>query len=184
MPLFTTDHSGLLVRIHPENVPGTIAFMKEKWEEIAPALEFRFSFVDENIDRQYRKEERWNQMIQYATGFAIFIAALGAFGLAALATTRRTKEIGIRKVLGASQAQILSLLSREFVLYIALSSLIAFPIAYLRNEPMVTNLRLPHRIGYWYILTRQPCPVLHRAHNRHHSDPQSRPRKPGGCVER
>ena len=130
MTLFTTDHSSLLVRIHPENVPGTIAFMKEKWKEIAPALEFDFSFIDENIDRQYKKEERWNLMIQYATGFAIFIAALGAFGLAALATTRRTKEIGIRKVLGASQAQILSLLSREFVLYIALSSLIAFPIAY------------------------------------------------------
>ena len=130
MTLFTTDHSSLLVRIHPENVPGTIAFMKEKWEEIAPALEFDFSFIDEYIDRQYHKEERWNLLIQYATGFAIFIAALGAFGLAALATARRTKEIGIRKVLGASQAQILSLLSREFVLYIALSSLIAFPIAY------------------------------------------------------
>ena len=130
MPLSTISHHNLLVSIRPENVPGTIAFIKEQWKEIAPALEFRFSFVDENIDRQYRKEERWNQIIQYATGFAIFIAALGAFGLAALATTRRTKEIGIRKVLGASQTQILSLLSREFVLYIALSSLIAFPIAY------------------------------------------------------
>ncbi|MDE2798075.1 MAG: ABC transporter permease [Gemmatimonadota bacterium] len=130
MPLSTISYHNLLVRIHPENVPGTIAFMKEKWEEIAPALECRFSFVDENIDRQYHKEERWNQIIQYATGFAIFIAALGAFGLAALATTRRAKEIGIRKVLGASQTQILSLLSREFVLYITLSSLIAFPIAY------------------------------------------------------
>ena len=130
MPLSTISHHNLLVRIHPENVPGTIAFIKEQWKEIAPALEFRFSFVDENIDRQYRKEERWNQIIQYATGFAIFIAALGAFGLAALATARRTKEIGIRKVLGASQTQILSLLSREFVLYIALSSLIALPIAY------------------------------------------------------
>ncbi len=130
MPLSTISHHNLLVRIRPENVPGTIAFIKEQWKEIAPALEFRFSFVDESIDRQYRKEERWNQIIQYATGFAIFIAALGAFGLAALATTRRTKEIGIRKVLGASQTQILSLLSREFVLYIALSSLIAFPIAY------------------------------------------------------
>ena len=98
--------------------------------KIAPNHAFNFSFIDEDLDKQYKKEERWNQMIQYATGFAIFIAALGAFGLAALATTRRTKEIGIRKVLGASQAQILSLLSREFILYIALSSLIAFPIAY------------------------------------------------------
>ena len=129
MPLRT--YTGrLLVRIHPENVPGTIAFIKEKWAEVAPNHAFYFSFIDEALDKQYKTEERWNQMIQYATGFAIFIAALGAFGLAALATTRRTKEIGIRKVLGASQTQILSLLSREFVLYIALASLIAFPIAY------------------------------------------------------
>ena len=129
MTLFV--HTGrLLVRIRPENVPGTIAFIKEQWEKVAPNHAFNFSFIDEDLNKQYRKEERWNLMIQYATGFAIFIATLGAFGLAALATTRRTKEIGIRKVLGASQTQILSLLSREFVLYIALSSLIAFPIAY------------------------------------------------------
>ncbi len=147
MPLFTTSYHNLLVRIHPENVPGTIAFMKEKWEEIAPALEFRFSFVDENIDRQYKKEERWNLIIQYATGFAIFIAALGAFGLAALATARRTKEIGIRKVLGASQSQILSLLSREFVLYIALSSLIAFPIAYYATNQWLQTFAYRAELG-------------------------------------
>ncbi len=147
MPLFTTDHSHLLVRIHPENVPGTIAFMKEKWKEIAPALTFGFSFLDENIDRQYHKEERWNLMIQYATAFAIFIAGLGAFGLAALATTRRTKEIGIRKVLGASQSQILSLLSREFVLYIALSSLIAFPIAYYATNQWLQTFSYRTELG-------------------------------------
>ena len=130
MTLLTRTTHRLFVRIRPEDVPGTITFIKEQWKKVAPHHAFRFSFLDENIDRQYHKEERWNQMIQYATGFAIFIAALGAFGLSALATARRTKEIGIRKVLGASQAQILSLLSREFVLYIALSSLIAFPIAY------------------------------------------------------
>ena len=147
MPLFTTSYHNLLVRIHPENVPGTIAFIKEKWVEIAPALTFRFSFLDENIDRQYHKEERWNLMIQYATGFAIFIAALGAFGLAALATTRRTKEIGIRKVLGASQTQILSLLSREFVLYIALASLIAFPIAYYATNQWLQTFAYRAELG-------------------------------------
>ena len=147
MPLSTISQHSLLARIHPENVPGTIAFMKEQWKEIAPALEFRFSFVDESIDRQYRKEERWNQMIQYATGFAIFIAALGAFGLAALATARRTKEIGIRKVLGASQTQILSLLSREFVLYIALSSLIAFPIAYYATNQWLQTFAYRTELG-------------------------------------
>ncbi len=125
-----TGHSRLLVRIHPENVPGTIAFIKAQWEKVAPDHAFDFLFLDEELDEQYQKEERWTRIIQYATGFAIFIAGLGAFGLATLTVARRTKEIGIRKVLGASQAQILSLLSREFVLYIALSSLIAFPIAY------------------------------------------------------
>ncbi len=135
----STIKSRLLVRIHPENVPGTIAFIKEQWEKVAPNQAFRFSFFDDDLDKQYKKEERWNLMVQYATGFAIFIAGLGAFGLAALATARRTKEIGIRKVLGASQAQILSLLSREFVLYLALASLMAFPIAhYATNQWLQT----------------------------------------------
>ena len=137
----------LWVRIHPENVPGTIAFIKEQWEKVTPNQTFFFSFIDEALDEQYKKEERWNLMIQYATGFAIFIAALGAFGLAALATTRRTKEIGIRKVLGASQAQILSLLSREFVLYIALSSLIAFPIAYYATNQWLQTFAYRTELG-------------------------------------
>ena len=146
MPL-STGHWSLWVRIHPENAPGTIAFIKEKWAEVAPNQTFRFSFIDEDLNKQYKKEERWNLMIQYATGFAIFIAALGAFGLAALATTRRTKEIGIRKVLGASQTQILSLLSREFVLYIALSSLIAFPIAYYATNQWLQTFAYRTELG-------------------------------------
>ena len=146
MPLYT-GHWSLWVRIHPENVPGTIAFIKEQWAEVIPNHAFNFSFIDEDLDKQYKKEERWNQMIQYATGFAIFIATLGAFGLAALATTRRTKEIGIRKVLGASQTQILSLLSREFVLYIALSSLIAFPIAYYATNQWLQTFAYRTELG-------------------------------------
>ena len=146
MPLSTGQWS-LWIRIRPENVPGTITFIKEQWEKVAPNHAFRFSFINENLDKQYKKEERWNQMIQYATGFAIFIAALGAFGLAALAGARRTKEIGIRKVLGASQAQILSLLSREFVLYIALSSLIAFPIAYYATNQWLQTFAYRTELG-------------------------------------
>ena len=146
LPL-STSTGRLLVRIHPENVPGTIAFTKEQWEKVAPNQTFNFSFINEALDKQYRKEERWNLMIQYATGFAIFIAALGAFGLAALAVARRTKEIGIRKVLGASQTQILSLLSREFVLYIALSSLIAFPIAYYATNQWLQTFAYRTELG-------------------------------------
>ena len=146
LPL-STYTGRLLIRIRPENVPGTIAFIKEQWEKVAPNHAFNFSFINEGLDKQYKKEERWNLMIQYATGFAIFIAALGAFGLAALAVARRTKEIGIRKVLGASQTQILSLLSREFVLYIALSSLIAFPIAYYATNQWLQTFAYRTELG-------------------------------------
>ena len=146
LPL-STYTGRLLVRIRPENVPATIAFIKEQWEKVTPNHAFRFSFINEDLDKQYKKEERWNQMIQYATGFAIFIATLGAFGLAALAGARRTKEIGIRKVLGASQSQILSLLSREFVLYIALASLIAFPIAYYATNQWLQTFAYRTELG-------------------------------------
>ena len=120
----------LLIRVRPENIPGTLAFLEEKWQEVAPDLPFQYSFLDEEVDRQYRKEERWNRIVQYSALFAVFIACLGAFGLTALAVARRTKEIGIRKALGATVPNILSLLSREFLVLVAVASVIAWPAAY------------------------------------------------------
>ena len=122
--------SRLLVRVRAEDIPGTLAFMKDQWEAVTQSSGFRYSFLDEGIDRQYRTEERWHRMIGYGTLFAIFIACLGAFGLTAFAVTRRTKEIGIRKVLGASVTNVVSLLSREFVLLVGVANVIAWPIAW------------------------------------------------------
>ena len=122
--------SHLLVRVRADDIPGTLTFMEEQWEAVTQSPGFRYSFLDEGIDRQYRTEERWHRMIGYGTLFAIFIACLGAFGLTALAVTRRTKEIGVRKVLGASTPHLVMLLSREFMLLILLANLIAWPIAY------------------------------------------------------
>ena len=122
--------SRLLIRVRAEDIPGTLSFMKEQWEAITQSSEFRYSFLDEGIDRQYRTEERWHRMIGYGTLFAIFIACLGAFGLTALAVTRRTKEIGIRKILGASITNVVSLLSREFVLLVGIANVLAWPVAY------------------------------------------------------
>ncbi len=124
----------LLIRVRPENIPGTLAFLEEKWQEVAPDLPFRYSFLDEEVDRQYRKEERWSRIVQYSALFAVFIACLGAFGLTALAVARRTKEIGIRKALGATVPNILSLLSREFLVLVAVASVIACPVAYYAME--------------------------------------------------
>ena len=119
-----------LVRIRPERIPETLAFMAEKWQSIAGNTRFDYVFLDENFDRLYREEERWGTIVQYASFFALFVACLGVLGLTSLAITRRTKEIGIRKVLGASNHHIVALLSREFVVLILIANLIAWPIAH------------------------------------------------------
>ena len=128
------DAAGLrrdfLVRIRPERIPETLAFMAEKWQSIAGDARFDYVFLDENFDRLYREEERWGTIVQYASFFALFVACLGVLGLTSLAITRRTKEIGIRKVLGASNHHIVALLSREFVVLILIANLIAWPIAH------------------------------------------------------
>ena len=128
------DAAGLrrdfLVRIRPERIPETIAFIAEKWQAIAGDTRLDYVFLDENFDRLYREEERWGTIVQYASFFALFVACLGVLGLTSLAITRRTKEIGIRKVLGASNHHIVALLSREFVVLILLANLIAWPIAH------------------------------------------------------
>ncbi len=124
----------VFVRIRAANVSATLALLKEKWREVAPGREFHYSFLDDDLDTQYRNEERWSRIIGYATLLAVFIACLGAFGLTALAVARRTREIGIRKVLGARVFGIVSLLSRDFVKLVVIASLIAFPVAYYATE--------------------------------------------------
>ena len=119
-----------LVRIRPERMSETLTFMAEKWQSIAGDAPFDYVFLDENFDRLYREEERWGTIVQYASFFALFVACLGVLGLTSLAITRRTKEIGIRKVLGASNHHIVALLSREFVVLILIANLIAWPVAH------------------------------------------------------
>lgn len=132
---FIPRHSyQMLVRIRAENIPASLAFLKEKWREVAPGREFRFFFLDDELDGQYWKEERLGRILGYATLLAIFIACLGAFGLTALAVARRTREIGIRKVLGARGSGIVALLARDFVKLVVIASLIASPVAYYATE--------------------------------------------------
>jgi putative ABC transport system permease protein len=129
--LYITSHpSYLLVKIRPQKIPETLAILKDRWNQFAPNLPFDFFFLDEYVDQQYRAEERWGRIIGYSAAFAIFITCLGTFGLTSFAVARRTKEIGIRKVLGASVSSIVMLLSREFVMLVSISNLIAWPVAY------------------------------------------------------
>ena len=124
----------LMIRIRPENVFDTLEYLRRKWDEIVPDVPFDHNFLDEEIDRQYREEERWFRIAGYATVFAVFIACLGAFGLTSLTVARRTKEIGIRKVVGAPTTRIVSLLAREYVVLVGIAALIAWPATYVTAE--------------------------------------------------
>jgi putative ABC transport system permease protein len=105
---------------------------------MAPNLPFSHRFMDESFDQVYRSETRISQIFSIFSGLSIFIACLGLFGLAAFATERRTKEIGIRKVLGATKANLVGLMSKDFLKPVTISLIIAIPIAwYFMNEWLV-----------------------------------------------
>ena len=121
-----------LVRIKPGDIAETLKYLKTGWKEIAPSDEpFHFTFVDKYMENYYQDFLSWSKIVGYATFLAVFIACLGAFGLTALAIARRTKEIGIRKIMGASVLNIVSLLSREFVILVLIANLCAWPLTYL-----------------------------------------------------
>jgi putative ABC transport system permease protein len=111
-----------------------MAHLERVMKKFAPGEPFEYAFLDDTFDAMYRTEERLSQIFTSFAGLAIFIACLGLFGLAAFAAEIRTKEIGIRKVLGASVPNIVALLSREFVLLVAVAFVVAAPVAYLAMD--------------------------------------------------
>jgi putative ABC transport system permease protein len=118
------------VRYSGQNLTEVVAHARDVWKRFAPGFPFEYSFLDEEIQDMYSRDRIFEKVFFYAAGFSILIVCLGLFGLASFVAERRTKEIGIRKVLGASLSQILLLLSREFTLAILLANVIAWPVAY------------------------------------------------------
>lgn len=119
----------LSVNISAAKLPATIAAIERKWKELIPAWPFNYYFMDEFFDRQYRAEDRFGKLFLNFAILAILVSCLGLLGLASYSTMQRTKEIGIRKVLGASVSSIVALLSRDFLKLLPIAALIAFPVA-------------------------------------------------------
>ncbi len=124
----------ICVKFRPGNVSEMIGFLKEKWEKFVPGHPFRYGFLDESIAEAYESERKIGKIFQYFTGLAILIACLGLFGLASFTAEQRTKEIGIRKILGAKVSGIVLLLSKEFAKWIFVANIIAWPVAYLLTK--------------------------------------------------
>jgi len=129
----------IYIRIKPDDIPATIGFMKKTWNGIVPDYPFEYHFLDESFEELYKSEQQMSAITNYFTILGIFIACLGLFGLAAFMAERRTKEIGIRKVLGASVPKLIYLLSSEFAKWVLVANIIAWPVAYLVAHRWLQN---------------------------------------------
>ena len=119
------------MKVNPTNIAPAIEFVKNKWEAFEPGREFNYFFVEDDFSSRYSAEERLSEILSVFAGLAIIIACLGLFGLASYTAEQRTREIGIRKVLGASIRSIIVYLSREFVKWVLVANALAWPITYL-----------------------------------------------------
>jgi putative ABC transport system permease protein len=129
----------LSIKVPSQDIPGALAVIKRIWEKYSMVYPFVYSFLDERIDRLYRAQQKLGQSITYFSAILIFVACLGLIGLASYTTEQKTKEIGIRKVLGASAGRILSLLWKQYVRWLILASLIAWPVAFYMMQKWLQN---------------------------------------------
>lgn len=141
--------STIIVRTYPGELSGTVAMLQDAWEQLAPEWPFQYQFVDERLQQVYQAELQTQQLVRVFTLLTVLISCLGLFGLATLTTERRVKEIGIRKVLGASVQQLVLLLSRDFTRWVVLAFIVACPLAYFAVRFWLQNFAERVSIAWW-----------------------------------
>lgn len=141
------------VRLKPGSLVTNLNVLKQAWKAVAPNQEFEYSFLDDKIAALYEQEQRTNTIVKVASALAIFIACMGLFGLATLAVMRRTKEIGIRKVLGAGVGNIVLLISKTFIKLILLAAIISFPLAWWFMKDWLKDFAYQVNISWWIFLS-------------------------------
>ncbi len=139
----------ILVKVSPDNLPATMDMLRQAWKEVAPKTEFRGSFLDENTNRQYEDEERLSRIFITAAGLAILISCMGLFAMAVLVMAQRTREIGIRKVLGASVGSLISLLSGSFLRLVLVALVLATPVAWYAMHQWLQDFAYKTDIHWW-----------------------------------
>ncbi len=144
--------SNILIRLAPGDNVAALATVEEVWNQVFPGIPFEYQFLDEDFERIYRADESIGQLVKYLAFLAVIIAYLGLFGLASFTAEQRKKEIGIRKVLGASIAQVIHLLTLQFTKWVLISCAIAFPLAYYSLSQYLQ--------GFAYRIDLGPAPFL------------------------
>jgi putative ABC transport system permease protein len=139
----------MMVKLSGNDLSNTLRFMESKWKTLAPHRPFEYQFLDEEFADMYSTEQRVGQLFSTFAFLAIFLACLGLFGLAAFTTVQRTKEIGIRKVLGATVTSIVALLSKDFLQLVLLANVLAWPLAWYAMHRWLEDFVYRINIGWW-----------------------------------
>jgi ABC-type antimicrobial peptide transport system permease subunit len=145
------------VALHPQNGKtgawqSAIKKMEASWKELYPDNDFEYHFLDESIAKFYNSEKNISRLLNWATGLAIFISCMGLLGLVIFITNQRTKEIGIRKVIGATVTQIVTLLTKDFLILVLTGFIIAVPIAWWGTHKWLENFAFKTTISWWIFL--------------------------------
>ncbi|WP_299287251.1 ABC transporter permease [uncultured Mucilaginibacter sp.] len=150
-PLFMVlnPEPGLIFKIKTGDVPGLLSTMKQQWEKFNVDEPFTYSFINELYNKTYSAEEKTGRILNIFTMLTILVACLGLFGLAIYTTEQRTKEIGIRKVLGASVASVTTLLSKDFIKLVLVACVIAFPASYFAMQQWLQDFAYRIEIRWW-----------------------------------
>jgi len=146
---FNREPSGMALRLKPTQVNSVITQVKNKWQAMVAGQPFDYKFMDEQFNNLYKTEQRTGQIFITFAILAIFIACLGMFGLAAFAAEQRTKEIGVRKVLGATVINIAAMLSKEFLKLVLIAALLAFPIGWWVMKKWLQDFAYRINISWW-----------------------------------
>jgi predicted permease len=142
-------HLRVFVKIRSDDIPNTLEYLRDTAKRFAPNYPYQYSFLDEAFHQQYKNDERVGTIYGYFTAMAIIISCLGLYGMASFIAERRTKEIGIRKIVGASTAKIVMLISRQFIVLLAMSNMIAWPIAYFMMRKMLSQYAYRSELSVW-----------------------------------
>ncbi len=139
----------IIAKIQKDNIHATIESIEQVWKKINPTSPFSFGFFDDRLESNYQGEVRISKLFRYFTAIAIFIASLGLLGLSSFSIQRKTKEIGIRKVVGAPIGSILVLLTRDFVRWVIIAFVLACPIAWYTMQQWLENFAYKTNLNWW-----------------------------------
>ncbi len=148
----STYHIFVLIRIEPENISETIGRIEEIWRDVDPRFPLDYTFLDEDFDALYRTDRLLGEIFAVFAFLAVFVACLGLLGLASFSIQQRTREIGIRKVVGSSVSGIVMLLSKDFMKYVLWANVIAWPLAYFVMSNWLQNYAYTSEIRYGWFL--------------------------------